>query len=68
MKAGTYAAAGIEVYWIVNLVNNCVEAYSDPDQATAVYRQTRTFAANAAIPVILAGVSVGSIAVSDLLP
>jgi Uma2 family endonuclease len=31
-KARIYARAGVQDYWIVNLVDRCVEAYRSPDQ------------------------------------
>jgi Uma2 family endonuclease len=37
-KAALYARAGIPEYWIVNLADSAIEAHSDPDPATGVYR------------------------------
>lgn len=42
VKAHIYAAAGIPEYWIVNLPEDCVEVYRDPDPAAARYRSLRT--------------------------
>lgn len=42
VKLPLYAAAGIEDYWIVNLVNNQVEVYREPEvleDGTAIYHQ-----------------------------
>lgn len=30
LKGGTYARAGVETYWIVNLVDRCVEVHGEP--------------------------------------
>ena len=65
-RSRRYAAHGIPVYCIVNLVDRQVEVHSNPrpdDYAThEVYR------AGEQVPVVLDGVTVGHIAVDDLLP
>ena len=69
-KARIYAQAGIPTYWIVNLVNRQVEVYTQPSGAGAnpAYGQRQDFAAGSHVPLVLAGVTVGQIAVADLLP
>ena len=64
--ARVYGAAGVSVYWIVNLVDRCVEVYTGPrpdgyDTCT-VYRPGQS------VPVVLDGVEVGRIPVDDILP
>ncbi len=40
-KAELYASAGVQDYWIVNLVDWCVEVYREP--ASGGFREKRTF-------------------------
>ena len=69
-KKRVYARAGIPVYWIVNLVDRCVEVYTDPtgpcDQPD--YRQPQIHGIDAAVAVILDGVEIGRIAVKNVIP
>lgn len=37
-KSAIYARAGVPCYWIVNLRENCIEVFRDPDVATSSYR------------------------------
>lgn len=69
MKA-RYAAAGILVYWIVNLVADRVEVYSDPTgpDGSPDYRRREEFGRGEAVPLVLDGHEVARIAVSDILP
>ena len=43
-KAALYARAGIPEYWIVNLAEPAIEAHSEPDRATGVYRSSAVVA------------------------
>ncbi len=61
-----YAASGIPVYWIINLVDRCLEVYSDPQGRE--YRKSQILSPEQEAPVILDGVEVGRIRVADLLP
>jgi len=69
-KKRIYAAAGIPIYWIVNLIDRRVEIFSKPtgpgDQPGYAVRQE--FQVGDIIPVVLDGSEVGQIAVNDLLP
>ncbi len=69
MKAA-YAAAGIVVYWIINLVADRVEVYTDPTGPDTFpdYRRRTDFQRGDSIPLILDGQESARIAVSDLLP
>jgi Uma2 family endonuclease len=64
--AGIYAAGGIPVYWIVNLVDRQVEVYTSPGPAG--YQLRMDFAPGQAVPVIIDGQQCGQIPVDDLLP
>ena len=73
-KLSAYAAAGIPVYWIVNLAggnppgSGVIEVYSDPDQATGRYLSRADLYPNDEVSVVIGGQEVGRIAVADLLP
>lgn len=72
-KLSIYARAMIPVYWIVNLGggtppgSGLVEVYTDPDEA-GNYQTRVEYKPGDAVPVVVAGVQVGTIGVSDLLP
>src|SRR5215472_12933390 len=70
-KGGLYARAGIEDYWIVNLVDRVLEVYREPEPDAAAthgwrYRSTAVLTP----PAVVAPLAFGSsrIAVADLLP
>jgi Uma2 family endonuclease len=41
-KGRTYGSAGISEYWIINLVDRCVEVYARPDAASELGYASRT--------------------------
>jgi Uma2 family endonuclease len=63
--AGIYGAGGIPVYWLVNLVDRQVEVYSDPGPDG--YRTHEVLAPGHALHLVVGGVEIGEIAVSDIL-
>ena len=69
-KGPIYADAGLPVYWIVNLVDRQVEAYTHPTGAGtgARYAQRNDYRRGDTVPVVLDGTQVGQMAVWDLLP
>jgi Uma2 family endonuclease len=69
-KKRIYARARIPVYWIINLVQNQVEVYSEPTGPARQpdYLQHQDFKPGDYVPVMVAGRRVGKIAVNDLLP
>jgi Uma2 family endonuclease len=69
-KKRIYARAGIAVYWIINLSERQCEVYSDPMAAGGEpdYRQRDDYGQTDAVPLIIDGQAVGSIAVADMLP
>ena len=70
IKLRSYARAGIATYWIVNLIDRCVEVYRDP-QATAdppAYATQTIYRGADELPVVIAGNTVGCIAVAAVLP
>jgi Uma2 family endonuclease len=64
-KLVAYARSGIAVYWIVNLVDSQVEVYTGP--GTDGYTSRVDFTVGQHVPVVIGGVEVGRIAVSDVL-
>jgi Uma2 family endonuclease len=69
-KTRIYARDGIACYWIVNLVDQQIEVYTQPSGATpmATYGALQTYHLGAAVPLVLDGNTVGTIPVADLLP
>ena len=69
-KKRLYAAAAITEYWIINLIANQVEVYTDPSGSgpQADYQHSRSYALSDTVPVVLEGREVGSLPVQDLLP
>lgn len=70
VKKRIYARAGIAIYWIVNLVEEQVEMYSQPlvEVEQPDYSQRLDFGRSAVIPIIIEGREIGAIAVDALLP
>jgi Uma2 family endonuclease len=64
--AQVYAASGIPVYWILNLVERQIEVSSD--SSPVGYQSSRFYKVGQDVPVVLDGVDVRQIAVTDLLP
>ena len=68
-KGPMYASAGIPTYWLVNLVDGCLEVRTAPSGPTAApgYAQRVDLTAGATVTLQLGGV-VGTVPVADLLP
>jgi Uma2 family endonuclease len=65
-RARMYAAGGIPVYGIVNLVDGQVEILSEPGRDG--YQLHQVFGRGQDVPVVVAGIEAGWVAVIDLLP
>ena len=65
-QGNIYGRSGIPIYWIVNLVDRCVEVYTDPSPLG--YASRTDFAAGQLVPVVIDGMQCGQIAVDDILP
>ena len=65
-----YAAAKIPAYWVVNIAESRVEVYTDPDGSgrSAAYRRSSLHGPDDEIPIPIAGVEVGRVAVRSILP
>jgi Uma2 family endonuclease len=64
--ADIYAACGIPVYWIVDVDDGQIEVYSDPGPDG--YRSHEVLAPGHMLSVVIDGVVIGEIPVSDILP
>ena len=68
-KLELYAGAKVAVYWIVNLVDRRVEVYTQPRGGkNPTYKQRTDYGPDDAMPVVVGGKQVGTIAVKELLP
>jgi Uma2 family endonuclease len=70
MKKRIYARARIPVYWIVNLVDNQIEVYTDPTGPVKRpgYRGEQIYKPGDSIPLVLDGKEIAKIDVNDILP
>jgi Uma2 family endonuclease len=70
LKKQLYAAAGIPVYWLLNLVDRQLEVYTEPTGPTEFpdYGTRVTRESGEGVAVVIAGQEVGRIAIADLLP
>lgn len=69
-KKRIYARAGIAAYWIINLSERRCEVYTAPVTAGGEpdYRRRHDYGPSDAVPFIIDGQEVGSIAIADVLP
>jgi Uma2 family endonuclease len=65
-KSRICAAAGIPEYWLINLRDDCLEVYRQPDAGARAYAETHVVRRGARIT--LAAFPDASVAVDDLLP
>ena len=69
LKVPQYAKAKIPEYWIINVNERRVEVYTQPRGGKNPTYKTRTdYGPGDAVPVVIAGTTVGTIAVKELLP
>lgn len=68
-KARIYARAGIPVYWVVNVVDRKIEVYSEPSGPceSPAYAKCDEYSVGTAVPVVVDGTVVGTIAVADVM-
>jgi len=69
-KARLYARAGIEHYWIVNLVDRCVEVHEEPSPTDEVprYRRVTSLSPGQSLELRLEGPPIAMIPVEAFLP
>ena len=70
MKWRLYARARIPTYWIINLRKRQIEVFRNPvgRGPKAEYQAVEVYDESNIVPVVLAGVEVGRVAVADILP
>ncbi len=70
LKKAIYAEAGIPAYWIVNLVDRCLEVYTEPSGPAEKpdYAHKEVLRPGDSAPVVVEGREVGRVAVEDVLP
>jgi Putative restriction endonuclease len=67
-KGPLYAAERIPQFWLVNLVDRCVECYSRPQSGRRpTYRTIKTLAGNDLLSLVLDGTNFGELAIKQLL-
>jgi Uma2 family endonuclease len=71
-KLRLYAQAGVETYWIIDIKNRRIEAYTDPisnpDRTQSSYQNKRVFKSGDKIEIKLGAKPIGKVAVSEILP
>jgi hypothetical protein len=69
-KTRIYARGGIPYYWIANVVDRRIEVYSQPSGPTTVpaYASFQCYQAGDDVPLVLDGVTVGTVPAVDMLP
>ncbi len=69
-KSRIYARAGIVCYWVVNLEDRRIEVYTEPsgECENPSYASVLNYNAGDAVPLVIAGNTIATIPVSDLLP
>jgi Uma2 family endonuclease len=68
-KGRIYARAGIPMYWVVNVVDKVIEVYTQPSGPTEQpsYATRNDYPVGTAAPVVLAGNTVGTITVAEVM-
>ena len=65
-----YAAAGVPLYWIINLVDDQIEVYTQPTGPDPVpdYQMRQDYKGSDLVPLVIDGIELGPIPGCDLLP
>lgn len=66
-KFGIYAASNVPEYWVVDLIHDQINVFTDPDPAAETYGAHQTFVPGQTIPLTLDDVVVANIDVADVL-
>lgn len=68
-KGSIYARERIPVYWVVNVVDKVIEVYTQPGgpAENPAYTKRDDYPVGTAVPVVLDGNAVGTIAVADVM-
>ena len=65
LKRGIYAEAAIPVYWIINLVENQIEIYEEPNTKTADYERSLVYNFGQTLPITLNSETIGELNLAD---
>ncbi len=70
IKARLYASAGVPLYWIINLVDDQIEVYTQPTGPGPApdYRVRQDYKRTDLVPLVIDGIEMGPIPGGDLLP
>jgi Uma2 family endonuclease len=70
LKKQIYARAGIQIYWIINLLENQIEVYTEPtgEAEEPDYQRRQDYFPDDEIPVVIEGREVGRLAAREVLP
>lgn len=70
IKKRIYARAGIPVYWLVNLVEQTITLYGEPDPMANPpdYRRHKSYRRGEIVPVVIDGAAIGHVAVNKVIP
>lgn len=66
-KGRLYASAGVPFYWIVNLQENVIEVYTQPNRSEGRYEQKEIYTVGQSAPLTLGEAGTIHVAVSELL-
>lgn len=67
-KYTLYASEGVPCYWIINLIDNQIEVYTEPSREAEVFQSQAIYLPGKEVPVVLDGQEIARIPVDDLLP
>jgi Uma2 family endonuclease len=68
-KQRIYARARLPVYWILNLSEKQLEVYTQPRRGrTPTYLKREDYSSDDAVALVVGGLSLGTIAIRDMLP
>ncbi len=70
IKARMYAAAGVPLYWIINLVDHQIEVYTQPTgpDSDPSYQRRQDYKGSDLVPLVIDCIELGPIRGCDLLP
>ena len=69
VKKRIYARAAIPSYWVINLVGNCIEVFTQPsgNAKKPTYAQTAVYSAADEVPFVIDGKEIGRISAAAIL-
>ncbi len=67
VKAPLYAQGGTPIYWILNIIDDWVEVYTEPT-AEAGYQRRQDYRRTESVPLVITGSEIATIPVQEILP